>query len=74
MFRYFIFPLRFVFKLIVFITKARPKMRQFFEFLKILNKKAYFLVSLFVKLVIISDLTIRIRSTVLKNGVFEECL
>ena len=47
-------------------------MRQFFEFLKILNKKAYFLVSLFVKLVIISDLTIRIRSTVLKNGVFEE--
>ena len=24
---------------------ARPKMRQFFEFLKILNKKTYFLVS-----------------------------
>ena len=44
-------------------------MRQFFEFLKNLNKKLIFL-SVFITLIIISDLTITIRSTVLKKCVF----
>ena len=47
-------------------------MRQFFEFFKFLNKKLIFL-SVFITLIIISDLTISIRSTVLKKVLFEEC-
>ena len=47
-------------------------MRQFFKLLKILNKKLIFL-SVFTTLIIISDLTISIRSTVLKRVFFEEC-
>ena len=61
-------PLRYVFKLIGFSLKARPKMRLFSEILKILNKTLVFL-SVFITLIIISDLTISIRSTVLKKGV-----
>ena len=45
-------------------------MGQFLEFLKILNKKLIFL-SVFITIIIISDLTINIRSTVLKKGVFQ---
>ena len=44
-------------------------MCQFFEFLQILNKKRIFL-SVFIKIIIILDLTINIRSTVMKKGVF----
>ena len=44
-------------------------MRHFFEFLNILNKTLIFL-SVFITIIIISDLTINIRSTVLKKGVF----
>ena len=40
-----VYPLRYVFKLIGFSPKAKSKMRQFFEFVKILNKTTYFLVS-----------------------------
>ena len=52
-----------------FSPKDRPKMRQVFEFLKILNKKLIFL-SVFIKIIIILDLTINIRSTAMKKGVF----
>ena len=51
------------------VQKDRPKMRQFFEFLKILNKKLIFL-SVFIKIIILKDLTINIRSTAMKKGVF----
>ena len=44
-------------------------MRQFFEFMYMINKKLIFF-SVFVAIIIISDLTINIRSTVLKKGVF----
>ena len=57
-----------VFKLIGFSPKGRLKMRKVFEFLYILNK-TYFLVSVHQNNMI-SDLTINIRSTVLKKGVF----
>ena len=50
----------------------RPKMRQFFEFLQILNKKLIFL-SMFITIIILWGLTINIRSTALKKGVFEVC-
>ena len=43
-------------------------MRQIFEFLEMLNKKLIFL-SVFVTIIIISDLTINIRYTALINGV-----
>ena len=66
---FYVIPLRYVFKLIVFSPKARPKMRLFFEFLENLNKKLIFL-SVYITLIIISDLTISIRSTVLKKSVF----
>ena len=69
---FYIFPLRYVFKLIGFSPKVRPKMRQFFEFLKILNKKLIFF-SVFITLIIKSDLTISIISNVRKKGVFEVC-
>ena len=45
MWGFYVIPLRYVFKLIGFSPKGRPKMSQFFEFLYILNKKTYFLVS-----------------------------
>ena len=48
-------------------------MPQYFEFLSILNKKNIFL-SVFITLIIKSDLTINIRSTVLKKGVFQSML
>ena len=46
-------------------------MRQIFEFLYFLNKKLIFL-SVFIIIIIISCLTINIRSTVLKKDVFFE--
>ena len=58
-----------LFNLIGFGPKKRPKMRQFFEFLYILNKKLIFL-SVFIAIIIISDLTINIRSTFLKKVCF----
>ena len=39
---FYVIPLRYAFKLISFRPKGRPKMRQFFEFLQILNKKLIF--------------------------------
>ena len=45
-------------------------MRQFFEFLKILNKKLI-LLSVFITFIIVFDLTISIRSTVMKKGVLQ---
>ena len=56
-------------KLMRFSPKDRPKMRQFFEFLKILNKKFIFL-SEFIKIIIINDLTINIRSTAMEKVFF----
>ena len=38
-----VIPMRYVFKLIGFSPKDRPKMGQFFEILSILNKKIIFL-------------------------------
>ena len=52
-----------------FRQKGRPEMHHFFEFLLILNKILIFL-SVFTTIFIISGLTINIRSTVLKKGVF----
>ena len=48
-------------------------MRQFLELLKILNKKLIFL-AVFITLIIISDFTISIISTVLKKRVFLKCI
>ena len=66
---FYVILLRYVFKLIGFSPKGRPKMRQFFKFLLILNKKLIFL-SVFITIIIILGLTIKIRSAVLKKGVF----
>ena len=63
----------FVFNLIGLSPKGRPKMGQFFGFLLILNKKLIFL-PVFITIVIISDLTIKIRSTVLRKGGFSKCV
>ena len=57
------------FKVIDFSPKGRRKIRQYFEIFYILDKINIFL-SVFITKIIISDLTINIRSTVLKNGVF----
>ena len=69
---FYVISLRYAYKLTGFIPKGRLKMRQFFEFLLILNKKLIFL-SVFITIIIISDLTINIRSTVLKRVFFEVC-
>ena len=61
--------LRYVFKLKCFSPKGRPKIRHFFEFLNILNQKLIFL-SVFITIIIMLDLTINIRSTVLKKRCF----
>ena len=68
--RFYVIPLRYVFKLIGFSPKGRPKMRQFFGFLLTLNKKNFIFLPVFIPIIIISELTINIRSIVLKNGVF----
>ena len=52
-----------------FSPKDRHKIRQLFEFLKILKKTNYFL-SVFIIIIIILDLTINIRSTAMKKGIF----
>ena len=52
-----------------FSPKDRPKIRQFLEFLKILNKKLIIFLSVFI-IIIILDLTINIRSTAMKKGIF----
>ena len=56
-----------------FSPKGRPKMRKVFEFLYILNKNKTYFLFVFIKIIIISDLTFNIRSTVLKGGFFEMC-
>ena len=61
--------MRYVLKLMRFSPKDRPKILQFFEFLKILNKKLIIL-SVFIIIIIILDLTINIRSTAMKKGIF----
>ena len=53
-----------------FSPKDRPKNRQFFEFLKILNKNLIFFLSVFIIIIIILDLTINIRSTAMKKSIF----
>ena len=67
--RFYVIPLRYVFKLIGSSPKAGPKMCLFFEFLKSFNKQLIFL-SVFITLIKILDLTISIISFVLKKGVF----
>ena len=62
--------MRYVLKLMRFSPKDRPKIRQFFEFLKILNKKLIIFLSVFIIIIIILDLTINFRSTAMKNGIF----
>ena len=62
--------MRYVLKLIRFSPKDRPKIRQFFEFLKILNKKLIIFLSVFIMIIIILNLTINIRSTAMKKGIF----
>ena len=62
--------MRYVLKLLRFSPKDRPKIRQFFEFLKILNKNYFFFLSVFIIIIIILDLTINIRSTAMKKGIF----
>ena len=62
--------MRYVLKLMRFSPKDRPKIRQFFEFLKILNKKLITFLSVFIIIIIILDLTINIRSTAMKKGFF----
>ena len=62
--------MRYVLKLMRFSPKDRPKVRQFFEFLKILNKKLIIFLSVFIIIIIILDLTINIRSTAMKKGIF----
>ena len=57
-------------EIIRFSPKDRPKIRQFFEFLKILNKKLIIFLSMFIIIIIILDLTINIRSTAMKKGIF----
>ena len=56
---FYVIPLRYVLKLIGFSPKGRPKMRQFFDFLSILNKIPIFL-SVFITIIIKSDLTINV--------------
>ena len=53
----------------VSVRRTGNRMRHFFEILQNLNKKLIFL-SVYITIIIISDLTINIRSTVLKRGVF----
>ena len=62
--------MRYVLKLMRFSPKDRPEIRQFFEFLKILNKKTNYFLSVFIIIIIILDLTINIRSTAMKKGIF----
>ena len=62
--------MRYVLKLMRFSPQDRPKIRQFFEFLKILNKKIIIFLSVFIIIIIILDLTINIRSTAMKKGIF----
>ena len=66
----YVIPLGYVFKLIGFSTKGRPKIS---HFCFILNKNTYFLVNAYIILIITSGLTIKIRSTVLKRTFFKVC-
>ena len=67
---FYVIPLLYVLKLIGFSPKGRPKMRQFFfTFCTFEIYKLIFL-SVVTKIFIMSDLTINIRSSVLKRGVF----
>ena len=62
--------MRYVLKLMRFSPKDRPKILQFFEFLKILNKKLIIFLSVFIIIIIILDLTINIRSSAMRKGIF----
>ena len=62
--------MRYVLKLMRFSPKDRPKIRQFFEFLKILNKKIIIFLSVFIIIIIKLDLTTNFRSTAMKKGIF----
>ena len=62
--------MRYVLKLMRFSSKDRPKIRQFFELLKMLNKKLIIFLSVFIIIIITLDLTIKIRSTAMKKGIF----
>ena len=62
--------MRYVLKLMRLSPKDRPKIRQFFEFLKILNKKIIIFLSVFIIIIIILDLTINIRYTAMKKSIF----
>ena len=64
----------YVLKLLRFSPKDMPKMRQFFEFLKILNKKLIIFLSVFIIIIKLLDLTINIRSTAMKRIFFEVCI
>ena len=61
--------MRYIFKLIGFSKKDRLKMRQLFRDFVNFKYKRIFL-SVYITIIIISDLAINIRSTVLKMGVF----
>ena len=58
----------YVLKLMRFSPKDRPKILQFFEFLKILNKKLIIFLSAFIILIKILDLTINHE-----KGYFSKC-
>ena len=60
----------YILKLMRFSPKDRPKIRQFFESLKILNKKLIIFLLVFIIIIIILGLTINIRSTAMKKGIF----
>ena len=62
--------MRYVLKLMRFSPKDRPKILQFFELLKMLNKKLIIFLSVFIIIIIILDLAINIRSTAMKKGIF----
>ena len=62
--------MHYVLKLMRFSPKDRPKIRQYFEFLKIRNKKLIIFLSVFIIIIIILDLSINIRSTVMEKGIF----
>ena len=58
--------MRYLLKLMRFSPKDRPKIRHFFEFFQIL----IIFLSVFIIIIIILDLTINIRSTAMKKGIF----
>ena len=68
--RFYIILMPNVLKLMRFSPKDRPKIRQFFEFMKSLNKQLIIFLSVFIIIIIIFDLTINIRSTAIEKSIF----